>query len=125
MSDTGQGLPANVPGIPGYDPNALGFWWDAVANYGATSNVLRCPSTLNPPLLPPVQGAIGTANLPWVDFDTSDSQTVSGSFGCNGYLYDIINGYLDFQRRSFHTCFQNLHPSRNRLKPRSFSMKSV
>jgi prepilin-type N-terminal cleavage/methylation domain-containing protein len=85
MSDTAQGLPLNNPGFVNYDPNAADLWMYAIAFYGAPSNMLFCPSTLAPPLLPPNQGAAGTANLPWTALGP-----VSSSFGFNGYLYKLI-----------------------------------
>jgi prepilin-type processing-associated H-X9-DG protein len=94
MNDTAQGLPSNDPFYQSYyDPNAPAFWWDALNNYGVTSNLLHCPSTLNPLLLGPDEGVIGTANQPWVDFDISDNQQTSSSFGINGYFYEQITPY--------------------------------
>jgi hypothetical protein len=45
---------------------------------------------LSPASLAPDHNAAGTANLPWVDWDTSDNQSVSCSYGINGFLYDLI-----------------------------------
>ena len=93
MSDTGHDLPSNEPGPSRYDPNAPAFWWDALAYYGTAGNVRLCPSTLNPPSEPPDSGTDGTANLPWGNWDTSDGQPVSSSFGMNGYLYELITPF--------------------------------
>ncbi len=93
VSDTAQFLPENNPIESSYDPNATAWWWDAVNNYGATSNVWYCPSTLNPRSLPPDQGAAGAANLPWVDWDITVGQSISSSFGMNGYFYELITPY--------------------------------
>jgi prepilin-type N-terminal cleavage/methylation domain-containing protein len=93
MGDTGEDLPNNEPGLPHYDPNAPSFWWDALANYGTAGNLRLCPSTLNPPSQPPDSGTDGTANLPWGNWDTSDGQPVSSSFGINGYLEEIITPF--------------------------------
>jgi prepilin-type N-terminal cleavage/methylation domain-containing protein len=93
MSDTGQGLPENNPGLLNYDPNAPVMWSDALSNCGTAGNVRLCPSTLNPPSPPSYPGAAGTANLPWFDWDPWANQFVSGSFGMNGYLYEIITPF--------------------------------
>ena len=93
MSDTSQSLPQNNPFAFDYDPNVPILWYGALTNYGATSNVMLCPSTLDAPLLPPDDGVVGTANLPWVDFDISDNQSFASGFGINGYLYDLITPY--------------------------------
>jgi prepilin-type N-terminal cleavage/methylation domain-containing protein len=93
MGDTGHDLPDNEPGLSHYDPNAPAFWWDALANYGTAGKVRLCPSTLNPPSDPPDSGTDGTANLSWGNWDTSDGQPVSSSFGMNGYLYKLITPF--------------------------------
>lgn len=94
MSDTGQGLPANVPTVVGYDANAPTVWWDAVSNYETVSNLLICPSTINLPALVPNQVFPGTANYPWLGYDTSakggEGGSIICSYGFNGFLYDII-----------------------------------
>jgi prepilin-type N-terminal cleavage/methylation domain-containing protein len=84
MSDTGQFLPANVPGFASYDPNAPIGWWEAITNYGAVANVAFCPSTLYPQSFPLEQLTAGTANLHWCTWNFSNNQPASGSFGCNG-----------------------------------------
>jgi type II secretory pathway pseudopilin PulG len=94
MTDTAQGLPENNPGVLNYDPNAPPQWSDALTNYGTAGNVRLCPSTLNPPSPLPYPGAAGTANLPWFDWDVTDNQAVSSSFGMNGYLEKIITPYI-------------------------------
>ena len=93
MSDTGQGLPANNAGMFNYDPYAPANWDDALNSYSVAGNALLCPSTLNPPTLPPDQGAVGAANVAWVDWDNSVNQSISSSFGMNGYLYEMITQY--------------------------------
>jgi prepilin-type N-terminal cleavage/methylation domain-containing protein len=93
MSDTAQGPPANNPGTLNYDPNAPDAWCDAFTNYGTSSNVLFCSSTLNPPSFTTPQVIAGAANLPWGSWNDSTSQPVSSSFGMNGYLYELITAY--------------------------------
>jgi prepilin-type N-terminal cleavage/methylation domain-containing protein len=94
MSDAAQGLPANSPGFLDYDPNTPIVWWNALASYDATSNLWLCPSTLKLPPLPPDQVAAGTANLPWREWDISGAQPVSGGFGMNGFLYELVTPYI-------------------------------
>ena len=94
MSDTGECLPCNILYASSYDPNVPEYWWDAIANYGLAGNVWYCPSTINPRSLPPDEGEVGTANLPWVDWDASVNQSAASSFGFNGFLYELITPYL-------------------------------
>jgi prepilin-type N-terminal cleavage/methylation domain-containing protein len=94
MTETGQGLPDNVQGLVGYDPNAPAMWWDALAYYGTAGNVRLCPSTLNPPTALPFQPVAGTANRPWGEWNPTYVQPISGSFGMNGYLEKIITPYI-------------------------------
>lgn len=94
MSDTGQGLPANIPTFTGYDANAPSVWWDVVSNYETMSNLLICPSTINLPALTPNQDFPGTANYSWLGYSTSAKGGLGGSivcsYGFNGFLYQII-----------------------------------
>src|SRR5271157_3940180 len=103
MSDTAQGLPQNNPGVLNYDPNAPACWWDALTNYRIAANVRLCPSTLNPPSAGTDQIIAGTAKLPWGCWDPSTAGPAFGSFGMNGYLYELINPYplLPTQKLSY------------------------
>ncbi len=38
--------------------------------------------------------AVGTANLPWIDWDYPVNQMVTNSYGYNGYLYTLVTPYL-------------------------------
>ncbi len=107
MNDTAKGLPNNDPIESSYDPNAPACWWDAVNNCGATSNVWYCPLTVNPRSLPPDQGAIGFANLPWVDWGATIALSVSSSFGINGYVYQLITPYGSLTASKLTNMFPN------------------
>jgi len=93
MSDAAQGLPENNPGLLNYDPSAPGTWFDALTNCGTAGNVRLCPSTLTPPTASTDQAIIGTANLPWGCWDNTTGLPASGSFGINGYFYELITFY--------------------------------
>jgi prepilin-type N-terminal cleavage/methylation domain-containing protein len=95
MSDAAQGLPANWAGFPNYEPGVADSWFDALTNYGTAGNVRLCPSTLNPSSASTGQIILGTANLPWGCWDTSTDLPASGSFGMNGYFYELITPYPD------------------------------
>ena len=90
MDDTKQCLPENNFGLLNYDPNVSAYWCEAVTNYGGTTNLMYCPSTFFPRPSGPGTGLIGTANLPWTDWDQAIKQSVSSSFGLNGFLYKVI-----------------------------------
>jgi prepilin-type N-terminal cleavage/methylation domain-containing protein len=93
MSDAAQGLPENWPGLPNYEPVVPVFWQDALTNYGTAGNVRLCPSTLNPRSVGTDQIIAGTANLPWGCWDPNTDVPASGSFGMNGYLYELITPF--------------------------------
>ncbi len=93
MGDTAQCLPNNTPNLPNYEPGVAAWWYDALTNYGTTGNVRLCPSTLNPPTASTDQAIIGTANIPWGCWDPFTDLPASGSYGMNGYLYELITFY--------------------------------
>jgi prepilin-type N-terminal cleavage/methylation domain-containing protein len=88
LSDTQGGFPYNVPLLPGYDPTVPFFWSYALTNYGASDQVLVCPSTRQQSLA--VIQAAGAADLAWVvGGDTVPSQL--GSYGQNGWFTEFVS----------------------------------
>jgi prepilin-type N-terminal cleavage/methylation domain-containing protein len=87
LSDSPDGFPYNAPMAPGYNPSAPLEWFFALTNYGATGQVMLCPSTR----LQPMTGgyAAGAADLAWVG--GGDGIVFPGSYGQNGWFTVFLN----------------------------------
>jgi prepilin-type N-terminal cleavage/methylation domain-containing protein/prepilin-type processing-associated H-X9-DG protein len=87
LDETHGFFPYNIPGDVGYDPSVPAIWFYALTNYGATAQVLVCPSTGQP--APHPAEAAGTADLGWIT-EAAGDRALIGSYGQNGWLTDFI-----------------------------------
>lgn len=70
------------------ETNNADEWVGELSSYGATSNLLLCPSTLIPPQ-PESSGAnvVGTASLAWCQWPFTSAAPDVGSYSINGWLF--------------------------------------
>jgi prepilin-type N-terminal cleavage/methylation domain-containing protein len=92
LNDTQGGFPYNSPSLPGYDPTVAVSWCWGLTNYGATTQVLICPSTRLQSLA--LIDAAGAADLAWLggEFGPADGVISQlGSYGQNGWLTEFVS----------------------------------